>query len=78
MGLASMAVLGVGALMVTVTLNLIGGWSLDASCPGDTAFCNGIWWTTVVEYLPTWLYVGQILVVIALASPWALIRVRGT
>ena len=74
MGLASVAVLGVGSLMVTLTLNSISGWSLDASCPGET-LCDGVYWQTVVEYLPTWLYVGQILVVLAMASPFALVRI---
>ena len=77
MGLASLAVLGVGSLMVTLSLNSILGWGLDASCPGTQAFCTGIYWRTVVEYLPTWLYVGQILVVLAMASPFALVRVGG-
>lgn len=75
MGLASMAVLGVCSLMVTLSLNSISGWSLDASCPGTDSFCGGVYWRTVVEYLPTWLYVGQIMVVLALASPFALVRV---
>ena len=73
---AGMAALGVGSLMVTLSLNAIGGWSLDASCPGTEAFCDGIYWKTVVEYLPTWLYVAQVLVVLAAASPFALVRIR--
>ena len=51
--------------------------SLDASCPGSDAFCDGVYWTTAVEYLPVGLYIGQILVVFALASPYALVRTRG-
>ena len=77
MALASMAVLAVGSLLVTLSLNLIAGWSVDASCPGSSAFCDGIYWQTVVKYLPTWLYIGQIVVVIALASPYALLRTGG-
>ena len=77
MGLASLAVLGVGSLMVTLSLNSISGWSLDASCPGTATFCDGIYWRTVVEYLPGWLYVAQVLVVFALASPFALARIGG-
>ena len=78
MGLTSMAVLGVGSLMVTLTLNMIVGWSFDtASCPGTDAFCDGVYWQTVVQHLPTWLYIAQILVVLALASPFALVRTGG-
>ena len=75
MGLASVAVLGVGSLMVTLSINAIAGWNLDASCPGTATFCDGIYWQTVVEYLPTWLIIGQIMVVLALASPFAIFRV---
>ena len=75
MGLATITVLGIGSLMVTLSLNLLSGWSLDASCPGTDGFCDGIYWQTVVENLPTWLYVGQIMVVLALASPFALLRI---
>ena len=78
MGLTSMAVLGVGSLMVTLTLNMIAGWSFDtASCPGTDAWCGGVYWRTVVQHLPTWLFIGQILVVLALASPYALVRTGG-
>ena len=77
MGLVFMAVSGVGFLMVGLSLNLITGWTMDPMCPGDTAFCDGVWWTFVVEWLPTWLYVGQMLVVLSLASPWAVVRMRG-
>ena len=75
MGLTSMAVLGVGSLMVTLSFNQIIGWSLDASCPGTEVFCDGVYWQTVVEYLPIWMYIGQIMVVLALASPFALVRI---
>ena len=75
MGLASVAVFAVGSLMVTLSLNLILGWNLDATCPGTDEFCNGVYWNVVVDYLPTWLFVGQILVVLALASPFAVVRV---
>ena len=71
-----MAVLAIGSLLVTLSLNMIAGWSLDASCPGSEAFCDGVYWRTVVKYLPAWLYIGQIMVVIALASPYALVRGR--
>ena len=74
MALTNMTVLGLGFVMVTLTFNLISGWSLDADCPGTEQFCDGVYWQTVVEYLPTWLFLGQILVVLALASPFALVR----
>ena len=77
MGLTSMTVLGVGSLLVTLTLNMISNWSLGASCPGTEQFCSGIYWQTVVEYLPTWLYIAQIVVVLALASPFAIFRIGG-
>ena len=70
-----MAILGVGGLMVTLTLNLIGGWSLDAHCPGSESFCNASYWQLVVQYLPTWLFIAQILVVLALAAPFAIVRI---
>ena len=75
MGLTTLAVLGVGSLMVTFTLNQLVGWNVDAACPGSTSFCDGVYWRTVVEYLPIWLYVGQLLVVLAVASPFALVRI---
>ena len=77
MNLASMAILGVGSLMVTLSLNLLAGWTLDTMCPGSESFCGGVYWTAVVKYLPTWLYIGQIMVVLALASPVALVSMRG-
>ena len=76
-GLTSMAVLGVGMVLVTFSLNLITGWSLDATCPGPTSFCDGPYWTTAVTYLPAWLFLAQIMVVLALASPYAIVRTSG-
>ena len=75
MSMVSAAVLGVGSLMVTLSLNAITGWSIDPSCPGTESFCDGVYWEFVVEYLPVWLYVGQLLVVLAMASPFAMVRV---
>ena len=72
MALTSMTVLAVGVLMVTLAFNLISGWTLDPMCPGTDTFCDGVWWRTVVEHLPTWLFMGQIMVVLALASPFVL------
>ena len=74
MGLAGMAVLGAGMVLVTLTMNTITGWNLDAACPGTDSFCNGVYWQAVVEYLPTWLFIAQILVVLTLASPSAVLR----
>ena len=75
MGLASLTVMGLGAILVSLTLNLATGWDVEAVCPGSEAFCDGVWWTAAVDYLPTLLFLGQILVVIALTSPFALVRV---
>ena len=75
MGLASMAIIGVGGLLITLTLNLIGGWNLDAYCPGSESFCDSSHWQLIVQYLPTWLFIAQLLVVLALAAPFALVRV---
>ena len=76
MGLASMAVLGVGSLMVTLSLNALSGWDLGTDyCPGTETFCNGVYWQVAVDYLPAWLYIGQILVVLVLASPRAIVRI---
>ena len=76
MGITTMAVLGVCSLLVTLSLNMLAGWTLDI-CTAEwatDAFCDGIYWTTVVKWLPTWLYIGQIMVVLSLASPFALVR----
>ena len=75
MGLTGIAVFGVSVMMFTLALNAIGGWTLDTDCPGSPAFCDGVFWRAVVEYLPTWLYVAHILVVLVLSSPVALLRV---
>ena len=74
MGLASLTVMGLATVIVTATLNLIGGWTLESMCPGTAAFCGGVYWTHVVDYLPAWLFIAQLLVVLALASPFALFR----
>ena len=75
MGLASLTVMALASVIVTVSLNLIGGWTLDSICPGTAAFCDGVFWTFAVDYLPGWLFIAQILVVLALASPVAVARV---
>ena len=48
-----------------------------ASSPASHAapVCEGLIFSTVADYLPVFLYVAQILVVLALASPFALVRV---
>ena len=75
MALAGGAAFVVAMLMVTLALNMLLGWDLDASCPGTTQFCDGVYWTYVAGNLPTWLFIVQILAVLALASPFALARV---
>ena len=74
-GLITLTVLGIGALLVTLAFNLITGWELDAVCPGSAAFCAGPWWTAVAQYLPVWLFLGQLAVVGVFASPYAMARV---
>ena len=76
MGLAGVAALGIGAVMVTLAINLSIDWDLNALCPGTETFCNAVWWSTIVEYLPVLLFLGQILVVIVMGSPRALVRMR--
>ena len=60
-----------GALVVTS----IDGWNVAASCPGTPEFCASYQWRFVVEYLPVWMYVGQGLVVIVIASPYSMLRI---
>ena len=75
MGVASLTVLGMASVLVTVTLNLTAGWTIDAICPGSKTFCDGVFWQAAVDYLPAWLFIAQVMVVIALASPVAIFRV---
>lgn len=74
--LSSAATLGVGIALLTLTFTYISGWSIDPLCPGSETFCDGVYWTTAVEYLPVWLFTGQIMVVLALASPFSLLNLR--
>ena len=75
MGLHSLTVMGLGAILVTLNLTLIQTWDLGAMCSGSEALCSGVWWTAAIDYLPMWLFVGQLMVVIALSSPFAIVRV---
>ena len=76
-GLASIAIMAVAGALLPMTLNLLAGWSLDAQCPGTTAFCGSRAWKIVVEYLPAWLFLAQLLILLAMAAPFAIVRVRG-
>ena len=76
MGLASLTVMALASVIVTVTLNLLSGWTIDSICPGTDAFCDGVFWTVAVDYLPGWLFVAQLLVVLALTMPIAVVRVN--
>ena len=85
MGLAGVAALAIGAVMVTLGINLVLDWRLnellcatDAEVTGiaSSAFCTNVGWKTVVEYLPVLLFLGQVLVVIVMGSPVALLRRR--
>ena len=79
MGLAGVAALGIGAVMVTLAITLSIDWDLNALCPaagGTATFCGAVWWSTIVEYLPVLLFLGQIVVVIVMGSPVAFVRSR--
>ena len=76
MGLVSLTVMGLATVIVTATLNVVGGWTLQGMCPGSAQFCDGVYWTFLVDYLPAWLFIAQILVVFALSMPFAAIRVN--
>ena len=77
MALVTLTVFGLASVIVTASLTLISGWDLGAegACPGSSSFCASVWWTAAVDYLPIWLFMGQVLVVIAMAGPAALIRI---
>ena len=72
-----LTVFGLAAILTTVALNLVAGWDLKAAeaCPGTEGFCNGVWWTAVSDYLPVWLFLGQLLATVSLASERAIIRI---
>ena len=72
--MTGLIILGIGSILATLSLNLAVGWDLNAGCPGTPAFCAGPWWTLTVQYLPLWLFLGNILVVLALACERAWIR----
>ena len=71
-----MVILGLAAILSTLALNMIAGWDLKAAeaCPGSETFCNGVWWTAVSDYLPVWMFLGQLLVTVSLMSDRAIIR----
>ena len=72
--LSGFTVFTIGGLTVALVFQLVTGWTsteLAALCPGSDAFCAGVYWTTVADNLPTWLIVAQILVLLALASPYS-------
>lgn len=73
--LQALTVLGLGAILVGLNLTLIQSWDVGAMCAGSSTLCSGVWWTAAVDYLPLWLFLGQIVVVISLASPVAVVRV---
>ena len=53
MGLTVAEVFGISVMLLTFAFNSINGWTLDADCTGTDAFCDGVYWTAVVEYLLT-------------------------
>lgn len=65
-----------GVLMVVLLLNMLEGWDLAAQCKATEAtdqLCKSAYWTTVVQYLPTWLIMAQFLVFMVHATPFALL-----
>lgn len=72
-----MVIFGLAAILSTLALNMIAGWDLKAAeaCPGSETFCNGVWWTAVSDYLPVWMFLGQLLVVVSLGSERAIVRI---
>ena len=72
--LHSMAVYGLGAVLVGLTLSLTAEWDVAALCPGSDSLCGRTWWALAAENLATWLVVGQLLVIAALGSPIAVLR----
>ena len=72
-----LVIFGLAAILSTLALNMVAGWDLKAAeaCPGSEAFCNGVWWAAVSDYLPVWLFLGQLLVTVTLASERAIIRI---
>ena len=71
--MSALTIIGLGSLLIQLSLNFITGWDLSSSCPGETAFCEGVYWTAAVDYAPYWLFVSQLLIVFAMISPVALI-----
>ena len=72
-----LVILGLAAILSTLALNMVAGWDLKAAaaCPGSESFCSGAWWTAVSDYLPVWVFMGQLLVTVSLASERAIIRI---
>ena len=76
MGVRELTVMGLGAILVTVNVTMIGSWDLAGLCPGTETFCEGVWWQATEEYAPGLLFLAQIMVVIAMGSPLAIFSVR--
>ena len=72
-----LVILGVAAVLSTLTLNMLAGWDLKAAeaCPGTEIFCDGVWWTAASDHLPVSLFMGLLLITVSLASPRAIIRI---
>ena len=74
-GVANLTVLGLGIIVVSLSVGMIQDWDVAGLCPGTVEHCAGVWWTAADDYLRTWLFLGQIMVVLVMASPFALVRV---
>lgn len=91
MNAGALAAMGIGMVLagiLTVTnISLVGAWPLadlplegdvsplDYHCPGSLPWCRGAWWSAVVDYLPTFVILAQVLVSIAMAFPAVIMRV---
>ena len=63
--MGAFGVLLLGVLTLGLSFSALEGWAL--ACPGSDAFCEGQLWTTLVGYLPTWLILGQVVALVAMA-----------
>lgn len=74
--MGAVVVIAFASVLLNLSLNYIEGWQLVAACPGTDSFCNGTLWTTVVGYAPSWMFIAQILIVLSMGSPVAVLRIR--
>ena len=75
--MGAMVALAFVLIMGNAMFTTITGWQLQApaACPGDAEFCGGFVWSSVGQWLPTWLFVGHGLVSLALLLPKSIVRI---